>query len=103
MRCVCALLISDCLGVCVYTVAFYIFLCVHVNGMYLLKEMGCSLESEGFLSSEMRSEASSGNLAGLLVMSEYLPVFQLRLNGFLCPFIMSKHTSIIGHYADNHV
>uniref|UniRef100_A0A8C8EW25 PROP1-like PPR domain-containing protein n=1 Tax=Oncorhynchus tshawytscha TaxID=74940 RepID=A0A8C8EW25_ONCTS len=30
------------------------------------KEMGCSLESEGFLSSEMRSEASSGNLAGLL-------------------------------------
>uniref|UniRef100_A0A8C7MAZ7 Leucine rich pentatricopeptide repeat containing n=1 Tax=Oncorhynchus kisutch TaxID=8019 RepID=A0A8C7MAZ7_ONCKI len=58
------------------------------------KEMGCSLESEGFLSSEMRSEASSGNLAGLLVMSEYLPVFQLRLNGFLCPFIMSKHTSI---------
>uniref|UniRef100_A0A8C7RYW7 Leucine-rich pentatricopeptide repeat containing n=1 Tax=Oncorhynchus mykiss TaxID=8022 RepID=A0A8C7RYW7_ONCMY len=48
--------------VCVYTVAFYIFLCVHVNGMYLLKEMGCSLESEGFLSSEMRSEASSGNL-----------------------------------------
>uniref|UniRef100_A0A8C7RZ81 Leucine-rich pentatricopeptide repeat containing n=1 Tax=Oncorhynchus mykiss TaxID=8022 RepID=A0A8C7RZ81_ONCMY len=66
------------------------------------KEMGCSLESEGFLSSEMRSEASSGNLAGLLVMSEYLPVFQLRLNGFLCPFIMSKHTSIIGHYADNH-
>uniref|UniRef100_A0A8C8EW82 PROP1-like PPR domain-containing protein n=1 Tax=Oncorhynchus tshawytscha TaxID=74940 RepID=A0A8C8EW82_ONCTS len=66
------------------------------------KEMGCSLESEGFLSSEMRSEASSGNLAGLLVMSEYLPVFQLRLNGFLCPFIMSKHTSITGHYADNH-
>lgn len=58
--------------VCVCTVAFYIFLCVHVNGMYLLKEMGCSLESEGFLSSEMRSEASSGNLAGLLVMSEYL-------------------------------
>nr|XP_046213284.1 leucine-rich PPR motif-containing protein, mitochondrial [Oncorhynchus gorbuscha] len=32
------------------------------------KEMGCSLESEGFLSSEMRSEASRGNLAGLLVM-----------------------------------
>uniref|UniRef100_A0A8C8EV07 PROP1-like PPR domain-containing protein n=1 Tax=Oncorhynchus tshawytscha TaxID=74940 RepID=A0A8C8EV07_ONCTS len=30
------------------------------------KEMGCSLESEGFLSSEMRSEASSGNLAGLI-------------------------------------
>uniref|UniRef100_A0A8C7MB25 Leucine rich pentatricopeptide repeat containing n=1 Tax=Oncorhynchus kisutch TaxID=8019 RepID=A0A8C7MB25_ONCKI len=48
--------------VCVCTVAFDIFFCVHVNGMYLLKEMGCSLESEGFLSSEMRSEASSGNL-----------------------------------------